>query len=582
MGETKATFFLNQQWLWPVLALAAVLWLVFVWKEWKTATWPRGGVNMLLATIAIASLVALILQPQIEVQGSDRSAVLLTDGYQEAHLDSLQKRYPKLGVLSYTEKELHPAVLDTISEVYVLGEGVAAYDLWMLASKKVNFIGGAEVKGITRLAYDLEVVQGDSIKIGAAVAGDYHRGQLYLSDPAGNRKDSIVIDTLIQDYRLGVTAKATGKFLFHLTLRDSLGNEMAKEPIPVQVRPVKSLEILVLNTFPTFETKYLKNKLAAEGHSVLVRSQISKDRYKFENYNRTAETIYGLTKANLAAFDLVILNLDSFTQLNENSRTALLHAVTQEGLGLFVQPDQKLFGSRNSYLPFNFIKTGQDELRLPQWPQQKIATYPFQFKEELLLESQLTIAGKDLAVYYVKGKGRIGTTVIKNTYELLLAGNEAIYDYLWTKIINTTAKGVTRDLRWHQNNELVYPDVPLDFSLAARPEVPVVVDGDSVPIAMRQHPLIAYQWEGIYYPRDTGWQQLAMVQDSSNVFDYYVFDPSQWQDRRRYHRIQNNRRFFLEQTASEVQPFSQAPLSQWWFLGVFLLSMAFLWLSPKW
>ncbi|MBE16453.1 MAG: hypothetical protein CL867_09395, partial [Cytophagaceae bacterium] len=64
--------------------------------------------------------------------------------------------------------------------------------------------------------------------------------------------------------------------------------------------------------------------------------------------------------------------------------------------------------------------------------------------------------------------------------------------------------------------------------------------------------------------------------------DYYVFDPSQWQDRRRYHRIQNNRRFFLEQTASEIQPFSQAPLSQWWFLGVFLLSMAFLWLSPKW
>ncbi len=582
MEEIKTTFFLHQQWLWPVLAFAVVLWLVFIWKEQKTALWPRRGLHIVVATVAVLSLVALVLRPQIEVEGNGRSGVVLTAGYQERHLDSLQKRFPKLGVISYTKGDLHPAVLDTISDVFVLGEGLAAYDLYKLASKNVHFIGGAKVKGITRLAYDSELALGDSIKIAAAVTGHYHQGKLFLKDPAGNTRDSIVIDTLVKEYRLGATAKASGKFLFNLTLTDSLGNEQVSEPIPIRVRPVKNLSILVLNTFPTFETKYLKNKLAEQGHSVLVRSQISKNRYKFENYNRTAQSIYGLTLANLSAFDLVILDLASFIQLNSGSRTALVNAVTLQGLGLFFQPDQKLFESRNNNLPFGFKRTRQNELRLPQWPQQKMAIYPFQFKEDLLLETSMATAGVDLAAYYAKGKGRIGTAVFKNTYELLLEGNQTIYDYLWTKIINTMAKGVTPNVRWDQKNPLIYPDVPLHFNIASGIEHPTVIASDSTSIAMKQDPLINYRWEGSYFPHHSGWQQLAIDKDSSNVFDYYVFDPSDWQARSRYQRIQDNRRYFLKSTSTYIPPTSRVPLQPWWFLGLFLLSMGILWLSPKW
>ncbi|WP_431137742.1 hypothetical protein, partial [Psychroserpens mesophilus] len=85
------------------------------------------------------------------------------------------------------------------------------------------------------------------------------------------------------------------------------------------------------------------NFLAENGHSVVVRSQLTKGRYKFEYFNTEAVPVYQLTENGLQPFDLVIIDADSYLELPTSSKAALDFNIQEEGLGLFVQPSPAIF-----------------------------------------------------------------------------------------------------------------------------------------------------------------------------------------------------------------------------------------------
>lgn len=146
--------------------------------------------------------------------------------------------------------------------------------------------------------------------------------------------------------------KTAGKLVYRLIEKDSVGNELSENPIPVEVQPNKVFNVLIINDFPTFETKYLKDCLAEMGHKVLIRSKLTSNRYKFEYFNREQVPLSVFSQATLESFDLLIIDSQSLRNLPNSAKNGLEMAINQDGLGVFVQADITFFAERR----FSFTK----------------------------------------------------------------------------------------------------------------------------------------------------------------------------------------------------------------------------------
>lgn len=97
---------------------------------------------------------------------------------------------------------------------------------------------------------------------------------------------------------------------------------------------------MILNGFPTFESKYLKNYLAETGHRVVVKNQLTAARYKYEYFNITSKPVIDITKEKLTLFDLLIIDSKSLKNLSNRERTTLKNVVKESGMGILIQPVQ--------------------------------------------------------------------------------------------------------------------------------------------------------------------------------------------------------------------------------------------------
>src|SRR5690606_13986620 len=162
--------------------------------------------------------------------------------------------------------------------------------------------------------------------------------------------------------------------------KDSEGAFVGKEPLPVKIVDWKPLNILMVNYFPTFETKYLKNFLVENGHSVLARTQLSTNRFKFEYFNREASPIYQMTPKALEGFDLLVMDVDSYLALGSSARTALEETIREQGTGLFIQPNTTFFKLSQRQSPFQFQVDGKTDITFGE-TKQNLKKYPYVFQD---------------------------------------------------------------------------------------------------------------------------------------------------------------------------------------------------------
>ena len=74
-------------------------------------------------------------------------------------------------------------------------------------------------------------------------------------------------------------------------------------------------------------------------HEVLVRSQLTKGKYKFEYFNRERTPIYDFSQERLMKFDIIFIDANSYNNLSSKSFSELINTVKGHGLGIIVQPD---------------------------------------------------------------------------------------------------------------------------------------------------------------------------------------------------------------------------------------------------
>ncbi len=575
--------FINIQWLWPILGIAILLWGVFIWKEWSQPVKSKRYINCGVALIAILSLVLLALKPVLLITDHTTKIVLLTPNYKPVQLDSLQQTYKGISVREYVDTKSILAPQEIPETLFVLGEGIRAFDLWQLDKVPTVYLGGNIPKGITRLKYPTRSVVGDSWIMKGQYQGAQQGHHLVLTDPGGKPLDSVRLKGEDrQHFELKVDLKLKGRFLYELLEKDSIGQIITKDPIPIKITDRTPLKIAIINEFPTFETKYVKNFLAEKGHEVLIRSQLTTARFKYEYFNMEGRQEFRFTKDALEDFDLLIIDVNSLRSLSRNRRKALEKAIRESGLGLFIQPDATVYTKTMPIASFDFLQKKQTNTTIKDWSKSSINTYPFVFKNTFSVTPMYGVDTNIVAAYERKGVGRVGTSVFQSTYELLLNGQTQTYQGIWTKIVQNLSKKQPPNVLWKTPMTIAYPDEPFDFQLRTQFSNLTVIDDTGLSIPLKGHKDIASLWEGVTYPKDIGWETLRLEQDTMTILDYYVTDTQKWMSIKATQTAITNERYFQDRKWGKNQDKKiPEPINPLWFFLLFLGTIGWLWFAPK-
>ncbi|MBT8303640.1 MAG: hypothetical protein KJP09_04150, partial [Bacteroidia bacterium] len=468
------------------------------------------------------------------------------------------------------------------SSAIILGHGLKSFDFWQLSNIKTEYLGGTEPTGISDLKYEQNSFVDNDILIQGLYYNATEGNKLILEGQGEIAIDSVKLDSGKQSFKLSHRLKTPGKYVLGLLEKDSLDRVISRNPLPINVIATNALNILIVNSFPSFESKYLKNFLISLGHQITVRSQLSKGKYKYEYFNTARRKVPSFNQESLKQYDLLIIDINSFNGLSRNASRSLKSSIQEDGLGLFVQPNDKFYKSFNPMISLKFNSDGRKETELENFSRTFLEKYPYRFSNEFKLEPILASSSGILTAYMRLGNGRIGSTVLQNTYQLILKGNSSIYQHIWANSITSLSKKTVSSTSWDTPGIVAFKDEPFAFELRTNIKAPVVTIGESIIVPIKRDRNISSLWKGKTYPRKIGWNQLRIEQDSISTLHYYVTDSLKWTSLKAFDKIRSNRFHFRDDTVAEnIENEVKQPIDLLWFFFFFLISIGYLWLEPK-
>ncbi|MDY8137972.1 hypothetical protein [Aquimarina sp. 2201CG5-10] len=575
--------FLNADWIWQIVVGALLLWILFIWKErYFVINKKRFWIHISIAFLAITSLIMIALKPAIIMNSEVSKIALLTKDYNEHQLDSLKKIHKRLKTKIYRANQ---SVFEknNSDSILLLGIGIEPYDFWQLDNYNVSYLSSDVSSGVIKFKYDQQNIVGQELVCQGLYKKPLNGNTLILQDPGGVVLDSIPLSGEDEQlFTLRTKLKVKGKYVYTLAEKNTEGKIVSQDPIPIVVEESNKLTIVIINSFPTFETKYLKNFLTSMGHKIVVRSQITKGKYKFEYLNTPRIPLGTLNEKSLEPFDLLVVDGVSLKNMSKRSRENLENAVRRQGLGVFIQSDVDYFRFSVKPAAFNFIKDKKVNINVPDLPVTNIPKYNFLFKAELGLQPVHVSDNKEIVSAYKHiGAGRIGTTALKNTYELLLSGNVTAYQKLWSELISDISNKETPKVAWQSVPGVLYKDEPLDFVLRTSISKPKVTTDIGYQVSLLGDVNISNLWKGTTYPKKYGWNMLTTTKDSINRLEYFVTDTTRWRSLVDYNKIAKNLYNFNRTQKNTKPTFIQEPINPLIFFSIFLICIGYLWLAPK-
>ncbi|MBX2913705.1 MAG: hypothetical protein KF856_00400 [Cyclobacteriaceae bacterium] len=538
-----------------VITVAVLLFAIFSWLEWKRQA--RFFYARLIALlIAILSLTAFVLRPAYSTNSDSAGVIVLTPGYNKSSADSLKKIYQHYHVVA-TEQ------LDNINQLiahkdqirFVLGAGLPAY---VLPDSGFNFLASPLPTGITQLQVPAKLIANRNASLGGVWHGK--PGTITLIGPEG-KIDSTSVRA--GSFQLSFTPKQPGKFLYELEI------DGKKELLPLEIHAPRPLDVLILQQYPSAEIRYLKNFLIDQGHRVVVRTQISKNNFRFEFGNRAPATLSRITTEALSDFDLLVLANESAALDEDTIKDAL-----RNGLGVLWLPSENELAKPP--LGFEFVKVNTDTAQVNFEDQTiSLSAWPVNARKDFAIVKN---KNRVLAGYKRSGAGKAGYQLLTETYPLIAKGQAKIYNHVWTKVVETLARISAQTTSIKITNTFpVYPDEPLNIEvLAANPEVYL----DSTQLPLHEHAVIDDLWSTKAWPKEKGWHQLLSATDSV-ISNFFIPDFNSWTALRTANLQKATKEKAGGSLIFEADKLSYKTVSPLLFFVVFVLAIGFLWLAPK-
>jgi hypothetical protein len=572
----------------PIVPFSVVMLILFlssiflVWHESKNKhrflRW-----RILSAILITLALAGIMLRPKSPSKKLNR-IVLLTPGYSEKKVDSIANRHPQWSLAHLPDAKPYKNS-ELITEVdlpyrsqevqVVVGQGIPRDQLDRMRKKAYEFIPGSMPEGIITLS----IPERNFINRKNIISGTYNcldaPAWLYLTGPAG-REDSVEIKTNGNiHFELSFVPKLAGQFLYTLTTK---GSEIAHEEVPVHIDSARSMNVVFLLSYPTFDVQYLKNFLGRKDYSTVLRYRVSRNNFRYEYINHDRVSFSRLTKPLLAGVDLLIVDPAALYTLSPPEMNNLQEAINA-GLGLLnlsVVSHKKL----KTFFPFETTPAKTDTVQL------KIAGRSFSLPTSgvrvanstsvtpVLKHHQGIIAG-----WTSRGAGKIGFQLLQETFRLTLRGDSLQYAEIWTPLLERVARSqpanssikIITPFPW-------YEEEPIDINAISTNENFFLLD-DSVEIPIREDIMLDNIWYARTWGGNSGWHKLQ-TSDGSELH-YYTFPTSAWKSLSLANQMRINALTPSGATYAQLEVESWEDIPPIIFYLAFICAAGFTWLAPK-
>jgi hypothetical protein len=575
---------------------------------WRRPDQRRRGLRLLAGIGLPVALWLLAYPPTRAVPATRAVAILLTEGYQP---DTLQQLQQQLGVgtpvWSYgvsapaggralgsllTLAEQRPA----LRQVHLLGQGVPAADLPALGELAVRAHGAAGFSGFTDALWNAKLTLGQPLVVEGTVALLSGAAPAWVSlRAAGTEHDSVRLPAHGGAFRLRYVPKTVGLLLPELMLRQA-GRRVATEPVPVEVIAAPQPAVLLLAAVPSFDFKFLKNSLAAQGRAVALRTTVSKGLVQTEFLNQPAQSLDHLTPALLGRYPLLVADAAALAAIPA-AESQLIRAAVQAGrLGLVVlagtAPLPAAVPTRTDFgvlaQPTTGPAAGPQPLTWPGAPGGLRATLPAHLRPSAALKPLATGPGAALvAAARRDGLGTVVVSVVSETFPWALQGREAAYMAFWGQLLGAAAPPPAPAATWQLASRWPRPRYPLTLRLSdapvakvALPTVRPLVGGAAAQLALAQDTRLPEWRTAQYWPSAAGWHRVQGP--GRTAYHFFVFDSAAWRGPELAERRQAlAQRLAAAAPSHRLADSERQPWPTMWFFGLFVLVAGFLWLEEK-
>ncbi len=321
------------------------------------------------------------------------------------------------------------------------------------------------------------------------------------------------------------------------------------------VRPTQPLTIQFVLNSPDFESKTLANWLGKQGHTVTVSTTLSTN----------IRSNLRINKGGKQAPDLYI------TETVNASNAPIRKAVADGKSVLFINLTNPEADSRviNQSVGSRFqVRKTTNEALVPV--SNGLNALPYQFAESL---NQRMVSGYPVAVQ--RGSGRVGVSLLSETFPLALSGDSLAYSRIWTAVL---ARLSPPDENTIQAEAPVFSRLPQEITVTSPlPNRPPTLQIGSDTVQLTQSPLNERVATGRATFPASGWQpiqdSLAVYVDSLRADSPFARRVAVNQFMRAHARHKSMDRLPDRVTTSQVP--------DWVWLLLFLGCLTALWVEPK-
>ncbi|MDB5242420.1 MAG: hypothetical protein JWP57_3045 [Spirosoma sp.] len=515
----------------------------------KTLTLGRKSLRAALNVFLWLALVGYILQISWPVNRPATHALLAGDDVPATYVRMLQDS------LRIQERFTTGTFKPNPDSITLVGQDFPVELLTRLSQSTVRWIPYDQSGRIYNLRWKGVVRQGEMQHITGHIQSPDRR---LLRVQFGHQTlDSLMLKPGSNPITLQFPAFGRGRIQTELVL----GEEVI-DTVRFYTRPTAPLQVRFVLDNPDFESKTLAEWLGKQGHSVQVLTTLAKNVQSTTGINRTSVekgknphlVITDPTNANNPFVRRAIAEGKAVLFINLSNPLADVAAIN------------RALGTRWQVMRY----TNQESVPAGNG----MTAHPYRFAHSL---NQFAVAGYPVAMQQIAG--RVGLSLLNETFSLALSGDTTAYSRIWYAVMAQLQPA-------EKNNVLV--DAPVYSRLPNNVFVnnPVVnlpflrVGTDTV--RMVRSPLNLQSSAGALLTKLTGWQP---VQDSLAIWVELIKKGNPAADRQvvsQFMRAHAN--YESIRTATSSQTRQESPnevLPNWAWLTIFLICLTALWVEPK-
>ncbi|GAB3495365.1 hypothetical protein GCM10027341_12610 [Spirosoma knui] len=503
--------------------------------------WIRAGLNLLLWLV----LVGYFLQIRWPKSHPTTHALLVGNEVPGEFVryvkDSLRIRD------SFSARNLK-ASYDSVT---LVGQDLPATTLAQLSQTALQWVPYNQPDRVNDLQWKGFLQQGELQHVTGRIWSSENQ---WLALRYGNRTlDSVRLNKGDNTFALQFPAFTRGRTQAELTLGGS-----PIDTLRFFSRPTQPLTVQFIVSGPDFESKTLANWLGKQGHTVQLTTSLSKNITSDVRINKSGT-------ATSKAPDLIV------TEPNEAGNPAIRKAIAEGKSVLFISltnPEadcrviNQAVGSR-----WQVRKTSNE----PVVPiSEGLTALPYRFADAV---NQFAVAGYPIAIQQTAG--RVGVSLLSETFPLSLSGDTVTYHRIWTAAL---ARLTGSNRNTVQIDAPVYKGMPSLVSVNNPSRKPSMLVAGHDTVQLTTVPVNEQSTQGLLFPSQTGWQTVA---DTLAIYVNGLNSADQLAQRKVVSQFVRAHARYQTASPTNEATTAYAELPEWAWLVLFLVCLTALWVEPK-